>query len=483
MKSKAFFFVAVALLLGGFPLFAEDGGKKSDAALVRCKSGKSDIDFVSCGAVGGSNDTLVSCGAVGKRDGALVSGASVGKSDAALLSGASVCERDGALVSCGAVCKSDGALVSDATEESDVSLPSCAAICGSDVALVSGATVGKSDAALLSSAAVCKRDDVLLTGAAGGSDGALVSDEVCKSDMSLPTGVAWINDTSLPTGISCKSNIALLSSAPLTVASLSKDSDTESPFAMNLGWDIAIASTAAASYATAFILKHTLTFPEQEDFSYDRSAIPAIDAWAVNPFSKPLDFAGNISVATCLASPAAVFLGLAAGKEMEWKDALTVGVMYAEAALLTLGIKDLLKVGVKRLRPYTYYDPSTWEVDPSTDNDYMFSHPSGHTAEAFLGAGFLTYVFSSYYPSSPWKYLVAGASYSLAAATGALRIMSGNHFFTDVMAGALIGTITGYGVPMLHQLIAANSHQSKAGEQPGLEVSPLGLGLNVRLKL
>ena len=39
----------------------------------------------------------------------------------------------------------------------------------------------------------------------------------------------------------------------------------------------------------------------------------------------------------------------------------------------------------------------------------------------------------------------------MAAATALLRIFSGNHFPTDVAAGAVIGTIYGIGVPWLHK--------------------------------
>ena len=270
-------------------------------------------------------------------------------------------------------------------------------------------------------------------------------------------------------------------SVTATPAFANESPASASPFALSLGLDIGIGATAIASWGTSIALKHFLTFPAWSDFTYDRSSIPAIDSWAVNPYSKKLDLCGTLTCGAELAAPVAVFGSLALAKEMEWGDALTVGVMYAEAVVLAQGIKELLKVGIRRLRPYTYFDISSWEVNPDYDNDFMFSTPSGHTTHAFLGAGFLTYVFCSYYPDSPWKYLVAGASYSVATATAALRIMSGNHFFTDVLAGAALGSLVGYGVPFVHHLIAESSKGSAKNET--VQVTPLPLGMNIRIVL
>jgi undecaprenyl-diphosphatase len=40
-------------------------------------------------------------------------------------------------------------------------------------------------------------------------------------------------------------------------------------------------------------------------------------------------------------------------------------------------------------------------------------------------------------------------SYALALATAALRVGSGNHFLSDVVAGALIGTVSGIVIPLI----------------------------------
>lgn len=67
------------------------------------------------------------------------------------------------------------------------------------------------------------------------------------------------------------------------------------------------------------------------------------------------------------------------------------------------------------------------------DNSNYLSFPSGHTAMAFAGAEFLR---REYKAISPW-YGIAG--YTMAAATGYLRMYNNKHWLSDVVAGAGVG--------------------------------------------
>ncbi|MDN3549577.1 phosphatase PAP2 family protein [Mucilaginibacter aquaedulcis] len=71
---------------------------------------------------------------------------------------------------------------------------------------------------------------------------------------------------------------------------------------------------------------------------------------------------------------------------------------------------------------------------PSNADEYSF--PSGHTGNAFASAEFLT---QEYGDVSPW-YGIAG--YSVAAATGVLRVYNNAHWFSDVVAGAGVGILS-----------------------------------------
>lgn len=91
------------------------------------------------------------------------------------------------------------------------------------------------------------------------------------------------------------------------------------------------------------------------------------------------------------------------------------------SASLTSGTLQILKASSNRMRP-------------SRKNDYSF--PSGHTAMAFAGAEFLS---QEYGDKSIW-YSVGG--YTVATATGVLRMYKNAHWFSDVVAGAGLGILS-----------------------------------------
>jgi hypothetical protein len=68
---------------------------------------------------------------------------------------------------------------------------------------------------------------------------------------------------------------------------------------------------------------------------------------------------------------------------------------------------------------------------PDGSNNYSF--PSGHTATAFAAAEFLN---QEYRDVSPW---IGYAGYTVATATGALRLYNNKHWLSDVVAGAGFG--------------------------------------------
>ena len=184
-----------------------------------------------------------------------------------------------------------------------------------------------------------------------------------------------------------------------------------------------------------------------EDWSLDTdpeiNRVNLIDRQFAFSYSDKLDKASDILTYSALLSPL-VLLSL---PDTEW---FTIGVMYMESLIWTWGLKECGKNLVQRKRPYMYYDGYPEEEIES--GDFEDSFPSGHTALAFTGAGFCTFVFSRYYSDSPWKVPVISASYALASGVAVLRIASGCHFATDVITGAVIGTASGFLIPWLHTI-------------------------------
>jgi membrane-associated phospholipid phosphatase len=123
--------------------------------------------------------------------------------------------------------------------------------------------------------------------------------------------------------------------------------------------------------------------------------------------------------------------------------------MYIESIVIESGLNGIVKSTVGRKRPYVY-NPDI-PVEKKTGTDAVRSFYSGHTSTAFNSAVFLSVVFSDYYPESVLRYIIWSGSLLLASATGYLRYRAGKHYLTDIIAGAAMGSLTGYMVPAIHR--------------------------------
>ncbi|PKL17581.1 MAG: phosphoesterase PA-phosphatase [Spirochaetae bacterium HGW-Spirochaetae-5] len=172
----------------------------------------------------------------------------------------------------------------------------------------------------------------------------------------------------------------------------------------------------------------------------------------------------DAAVTSIMISPAAF---LAAEKTRN--DLLTIGVMYGESILITTGLCGSIKNIVHRKRPYTYNSDVPDEEKKKKDSVRSFY--SGHTANAFNSAVFISTVYSEYYPENSWRFCIWGASLSAASLTGYLRYRAGKHYPTDIIAGAVTGSTTGWLIPALHRQGNENiSFQITAGDETMIAV-------------
>lgn len=208
-------------------------------------------------------------------------------------------------------------------------------------------------------------------------------------------------------------------------------------------------------------------------FPLDRNNVNAFDRALMQPYNGLLDDSATIIELGMLAAPGAFLL-------VPGSDWLSDGLMYAETGIIAYGARTLLKKSISRARPAMYYD--SYPVEMTEDNDWNESCPSGHTTMCFTAAAFVTYMFETRYPDSEWKLPAIISAYALAAGTGAMRVASGNHFATDVLAGAALGTVTGFLVPWAHDQIKSNidaKRNGSAGPTVSANISPFSLGLAV----
>ena len=99
---------------------------------------------------------------------------------------------------------------------------------------------------------------------------------------------------------------------------------------------------------------------------------------------------------------------------------------------------------------------------------------SGHATNSFASAVFLSTVYATYFPQSPWKPVIWAASLATAGVVAWFRVASGQHFPTDVLTGAIVGSAVGFIVPELHR-----SDGAALGASPS--AMPGGYSLSLRI--
>jgi membrane-associated phospholipid phosphatase len=172
----------------------------------------------------------------------------------------------------------------------------------------------------------------------------------------------------------------------------------------------------------------------------------AVAVWVANHrFGPANDFfiaLGSVEKLGAIWIACALFLGLASRRGIRWTSALVLltAIVTFAADSASFGVKDL----VHRTRPFVAH--------PQIHPLYVVhssSFPAGHAATAFAGATLLTYVAPRLWP----------LFVTVAVAVGFSRVYVGDHYPTDVLAGAAIGiAVAGVAIVLLRLLERYRPH-------------------------
>lgn len=140
----------------------------------------------------------------------------------------------------------------------------------------------------------------------------------------------------------------------------------------------------------------------------------------------------GMNVITFLGNPITVIVGMAALALYAYKIQRLPLLMGAVAVVGVIGVNSVLKEIFQRMRPNTEYVRNMF-ID-------SFSFPSGHSAAAAVGFGFLAYLAWKLLPS-PWGIPVAILLCLLILLVGISRVYLGAHYPSDVLGGWLVGLV------------------------------------------
>jgi membrane-associated phospholipid phosphatase len=219
--------------------------------------------------------------------------------------------------------------------------------------------------------------------------------------------------------------------------------------------NLSVTAGAAVLYVTSELLKPQLAAPTCrwcDPPAFDVSARNALK-WHDTGLAAALSSIDAYSVAPVFA----LTLSAIGAREGGTGAVLDDTVPILESALLGQLVTQVTKYGVGRSRPLVNFG----HPPPGPDDNTSFF--SGHTSFTFslaAGAGVIAHRRHARLEPLIWT-----GGFALAATAGYLRIAADEHYATDVIVGAVIGTAAGFCIPLL------------AGHD--IEVVPTGTGLAV----
>jgi membrane-associated phospholipid phosphatase len=209
-----------------------------------------------------------------------------------------------------------------------------------------------------------------------------------------------------------------------------------------LRWEVDGAALAVGGVISfGWVLRDELA-PPHCGLACDREDVFVLDRFAAGRFDPGWRTTSDVTIAATY--------GLAVGTlvldgGLEGASDL---VVVAESVLLSNAVGALVNLGARRPRPLAYGTAAP--EDERLRGNTSLSFFSGHTAGAFAAALSTYATLRRRHPDSPLPYVALAVGVTAASFIGTTRVLAGDHFPTDVVAGALVGSALGLLLPALH---------------------------------
>ncbi len=219
-----------------------------------------------------------------------------------------------------------------------------------------------------------------------------------------------------------------------------------SPYNLELGRGLLVTGTGLATGGIGLYYSAKLeALTEEQALAFDRGDIWAFDQLATRKRNHVALVISDVTGYGATLLPASLI-----ASDRVRDNGGQAALLFAQVVLLNTGVTQLVKNTVRRPRPYTY-NP---EVEPLQKQikDARRSFFSGHTSNAAANSFFTAQLYHDYYPArrgDGWVWVSAAV---LPAITGSTRVLSGNHYWSDVVVGYLVGAGIGVLVPTLYKL-------------------------------
>jgi membrane-associated phospholipid phosphatase len=190
----------------------------------------------------------------------------------------------------------------------------------------------------------------------------------------------------------------------------------------------------------------------------DPGQLNALDRTTAGFWNPNWLLASNVGLITEIAGSLALLAEQEGGRR-----AANDAVVIAESALSATAVASIMTVAAGRPRPFVYGDKAP--LADRTGSDAANSFLSSHAAVAFAIATSTYMTMHRLRPASQRPAAVLALGLSAAAFVGVSRVLAGQHFITDVLGGALVGSSVGvvvssfHGAPVSVVPVAGEHHQ------------------------